>query len=74
MKRYTFDLHTDTLEMTRRVVNFIDWLWEYDVEHEVHDVGGHTLRFDLFLEQGGIDVVNEALDQIVGTMQKGGNE
>nr|DAI85245.1 MAG TPA: hypothetical protein [Caudoviricetes sp.] len=65
MKQYTIDLRTDTYEMTRRVVKFIDWLWEYDVEHELHQLGGHVLRFELFLEPGGIDVVNEALDQIV---------
>lgn len=65
MKWYNIELNVETREKLRRVRNFKKWLRESGVKFEVSAAGKSWLHFELLLEPGSIDVVNEALDHFI---------
>ena len=65
MKWYNIEFNVETREMLRRVEAFKEWLYDNDVKFETSGVGYSGVHFEILLEPGRIDIVNEALDQIV---------
>ena len=65
MKWYNIEFNVETREMLRRVEAFREWLYDNDVKFETSGVGYSGLHFEILLEPGSIDIVNEALDKIV---------
>lgn len=64
-KWYNIEFNVETCEKLRRAENFKEWLYDSGVTFETSAIGDHGIHFELLLEPGSIDVVNEALDQIV---------
>ena len=65
MKWYNIEFNIETREMLRRVEAFKEWLYDNAVKFETSAVGKSGVHFEIMLEPGSVDVVNEALDQIV---------
>lgn len=65
MKWYNIEFNIETREMLRRVEAFKEWLYDNDVKFETSAVGYSGVHFELLLEPGSVDIVNEALDRIV---------
>ena len=65
MKWYNIEFNVETREMLRRVEAFKEWLYDSGVKFETSAVGESGVHFEIMLEPGSDDVVNEALDQIV---------
>lgn len=65
MKWYNVEFNVETREMLRRVEAFKEWLYDSGVKFETSAVGYRGIHFEILLEPGSIDIVNEALDQIV---------
>ena len=51
--------------MLRCVEAFKEWLYDSGVKFETSAVGYSGIHFEILLEPGSLDIVNEALDQIV---------
>ena len=64
MKWYNIEFNVETREMLRRVEAFREWLYDNDVKFETSGVGYSGVHFELLLEPGSVDIVNEALDHI----------
>ena len=65
MKWYNVEINVETREMLRRVEAFKEWLYDSGVKFETSAVGYSGIHFEILLEPGSLDIVNEALDQIV---------
>ena len=65
MKWYNIEFNIETREMLRRVESFREWLYDKDVKFETSGVGYSGIHFEILLEPGSIDIVNQALDKIV---------
>lgn len=65
MKWYNIELNVGTREMLRRVEAFKEWLYDSGVTFETSAVCKTGIHFEVLLEPGSVDIVNEALDQIV---------
>ena len=65
MKWYNIEFNVETSEMLRRVEAFKEWLYDNDVKFETSGIGYSGIHFEILLESGSVDIVNEALDQIV---------
>ena len=65
MKWYNIEFNVETREMLRRVEAFKEWLYDSGVKFETSGVGYSGIHFEILLKPGSIDIVNEALDQIV---------
>ena len=65
MKWYNIEFNVETHEMLRRVEAFKEWLYDSGVKFETSAAGKSWVHFEILLEPGSIDIVNEALDQIV---------
>ena len=65
MKWYNIEFNIETREMLRRVEAFKEWMYDSGVKFETSAAGKSGIRFELLLEPGSLDIVNEALDQIV---------
>lgn len=65
MKWYNIELYIETRENLRRVEEFKIWLYDSGVKFETSSCGENCVHFELWLEPERVDVVNEALDQIV---------
>ena len=65
MKWYNVDIYVNTREMLQRMEEFKAWLQDSGVKFGTSVVGENWIHFELLLEQGSIDIINEALDQIV---------
>lgn len=65
MKWYNIELNLETREMLRRAEAFKEWLYDSGVKFEVSAVGKSWVHFELLLGPDSIEIVNEALDQIV---------
>ena len=51
--------------MLRRVEAFKEWLYDSGVKFETSAVGCSGIHCEILLERGSLDIVNEALDQMV---------
>ena len=51
--------------MLRRVESFREWLYDSGVKFETSAVGYSRIHFEILIEPGSVDIVNEALDHIV---------
>ena len=65
MKWYNIEFNVETREMLRRVEAFKEWLYDNCVKFEGSAAGKSGVHFELLLEPGSVDIVNEALDRIV---------
>ena len=65
MKWYNIEFNVETREMLHRVEAFKEWLYDRNIKFETSAVGKSGVHFEILLETGSIDIVNEALDQIV---------
>lgn len=65
MKWYNIEFNIETREMLRRIEAFKEWLYDNDVNFETSGVGCSGIHFEILLDPGSIDIVNEAIDQIV---------
>ena len=65
MKWYNIEFNIETREMLRRVEAFKEWMYDSGVKFETSAAGKSVIHFELLLEPGSLDIVNEALDQIV---------
>ena len=65
MKWYNIEFNVETREMLRRVEAFREWLYDNNVKFETSGVGYSGVHFEILLEPGSVDIVNEALDRIV---------
>lgn len=65
MKWYNIEFNVETREMLRRVEAFKEWLYDSGVKFETSAAGKSGVHFEILLEPGSLDIVNEALDQIV---------
>ena len=65
MKWYNIEFNIETREILRRVEAFKGWLYDSGVKFETSGVGYSGVHFELLLEPGSVDIVNEALDRIV---------
>ena len=65
MKWYNIEFNIETREMLRRVEAFKEWLYDNDVKFETSGIGHSGIHFEILLEPGSVDIVNEALDHIV---------
>ena len=64
-KWYNIEFNVETREMLRRVEAFKEWLYDNHVKFETSAVGYSGIHFEILLKPGSLDIVNEALDQIV---------
>ena len=65
MKWYNIEFNLETSEMLHRVEAFKEWMYDSGVKFETSAAGKSGIHFELLLEPGSLDIVNEALDQIV---------
>ena len=65
MKWYNIEFNVESREMLRRVEAFREWLYDNDVKFETSGIGYSGVHFEILLEQGSVELVNEALDRIV---------
>ena len=65
MKCYNIEFNVETREMLRRVEAFKEWLYDSGVKFETSGVGYSGIHFEILLEPGSLDIVNEAIDKIV---------
>ena len=65
MKWYNIEFNVETSEMLHRVMSFKEWLHDIGVKFETSAIGKSGVHFELLLEPGSVDIVNEALDKIV---------
>lgn len=65
MKWYNIEFNIETREMLRRVEAFKEWLYDNYVKFETSGIGYSGVHFEILLEPGSVDIVNEALDRIV---------
>ena len=65
MKWYNIEFNVLTREMLRRVEAFKEWLYDSGVKFETSAVGYSGTHFEILLEPGSVDIVNEAIDKIV---------
>ena len=65
MKWYNIEFNIETSEMLRRVEAFKEWLYDSGVKFETSGIGYSGIHFEILLEPGSIDIVNQALDHIV---------
>ena len=65
MKWYNIEFNVETREMLRRVEAFREWLYDNDVKFETSGIGYSGIHFEILLEPGSIDIVNQAIDKIV---------
>lgn len=65
MKWYNIEFNVETSEMLRRVESFKEYLYDMGVKFETSGIGKSGVHFELLLEPGSVDIVNEALDRIV---------
>lgn len=65
MKWYNIEFNVETCEKLRRVEAFKEWMYNSGMKFETSAVGYSGIHFELLLEPGSIEIVNEALDQIV---------
>ena len=65
MKWYNIEFNVETREMLHRIEAFREWLYYRNIKFETSAVGKSGVHFEILLEPGSIDIVNEALDKIV---------
>ena len=65
MKWYNIEFNVETREMLRRVESFKEWLYDRNIKFETSAAGYSWIHFEILLEPGSVDIVNEALDKIV---------
>lgn len=65
MKFYNIEFNVETREMLRRVEAFREWLYDNDVKFETSGIGYSGIHFEILIEPGSVDIVNEALDRIL---------
>ena len=65
MKWYNIEFNVETREMLRRVEAFRKWLYDNDVKFETSGIGYSVVHFEILLEPGSVDIVNETLGRIV---------
>lgn len=65
MKWYNIEFNVETSEMLHRVEAFKEWLYDNVVKFETSGIGYSGIHFEILLEPFSVEVVNEALDQIV---------
>ena len=65
MKWYNIEFNVETRVMLRRVEAFNKWLYDIGVKFETSGVGHSGIHFEILLDTGSVELVNEALDQIV---------
>ena len=65
MKWHNIEFNVETREMLHRVEAFKEWLYDNDVKFETSGIDYNGVHFEILLEPGSVDIVNEALDNIV---------